>query len=148
MQRRSMAPTAMVPEFTRSTADGTKAVATAWKRRGQEDKRHIMDPRPPLILVGLALSGIVQLEAPTTADAIPAMSRQTGEPCSTCHDVIPRLNHTGQQFRANGFRLPAPNGQDLSRDETPIPRSNQLGIDAKPDPPDGSLQDHRERGDR
>lgn len=104
-----------------------------------------MDPRGCLILMGLALSGIVQLEAPRTADAIPAMSRQTGEPCSTCHDVIPRLNHTGQHFRANGFRLPDLKERDLGRDEKLVPRSTELGIDTKPESPNRSPEDLSQR---
>jgi hypothetical protein len=101
-----------------------------------------MYPRVRMTLIGLALSGIAQMGIPLTAGAIPAMSRQTGEPCSTCHDVLPKLNHTGQQFRANGFKLPDLNERDLGQDEKSVPRSTELGIDTKPESPDSSLEDH------
>ena len=104
-----------------------------------------MSPRMSMILLGLTLSGIVPMGVPRTAGAIPAMSRQTGEPCSTCHDVIPKLNHTGQKFRANGFRFPDLNERDTGRNETPRPRSTELGIDTKPAPPDRALEDLHER---
>lgn len=99
----------------------------------------------PMILMALTLSGIVQLGVPRTAGAIPAMSRQTGEPCSTCHDVLPKLNHTGQKFRANGFRFPDFNEQGTDWDEKPRPRATEQGIDTKPAPRDRALEDLRER---
>lgn len=116
-----------------------------WSAR-QEGKRYAMYPRMCMTLIGLALFGIVQIGDSRTAGAIPAMSRQTGEPCSTCHDVIPKLNHTGQKFRTNGFRFPDLNERDTGRDETQRPRSNELGIDEKPELPDRSPQDLRQRG--
>ena len=82
-----------------------------------------------MILVGLALSGVVQVVVPKTAVAIPAWSRQTGEPCSTCHDVIPKLNHTGQNFRANGFRFPDRTERDTAQDVPKAPRSDESKID-------------------
>lgn len=78
-----------------------------------------------IILIGLSLYGLVQMVAPKTAEGTLSRSRQTGEPCSTCHDVIPKLNHTGLQFRANGFRLPNLTDQNTSLDETPRPRTQQ-----------------------
>ena len=104
-----------------------------------------MSPRMSMILLGLTLSGIAQMGIPLTAGAIPAMSRQTGEPCSTCHDVIPKLNPTGQKFRANGFRLPDLNERDTGRKEKSRPRSTERWIDTKPAPPDRALEDRRER---
>ena len=98
---------------------------------GQSDKRRVMDLRPYMILVGLLLSGIVHMGGPYPADAIPAMSRKTGEPCSTCHDVIPKLNHVGQQFRENGLRFPHLTERQTSREKRcmPPPTSSELGID-------------------
>ena len=43
--------------------------------------------------------------APAAARAVPAFARKTGIACSGCHEVWPRLNDFGQQFRDNGFRL-------------------------------------------
>ena len=58
------------------------------------------------IMLTVAVSGVWAVVAPKKAEAIPAFSRQTGKPCSICHDVIPKLNQTGQDFRTNGFRFP------------------------------------------
>ncbi|HWE24608.1 MAG TPA: hypothetical protein VG496_11790, partial [Myxococcales bacterium] len=39
------------------------------------------------------------------AQAVPAFARKTGLACSSCHEVWPRLNDFGVQFRDNGYRL-------------------------------------------
>ena len=39
------------------------------------------------------------------ANAIPAFGRKTGLSCSACHEVWPRLNDFGQNFRDRGYRL-------------------------------------------
>ena len=39
------------------------------------------------------------------ASAVPAFARKTGLSCTACHEVWPRLNDFGQQFRDNGYRL-------------------------------------------
>ena len=63
--------------------------------------------------IGLALAGavaglltffVVALFSPV-ADAIPAFARKTGLACSACHEVWPRLNDFGQNFRDRGYRL-------------------------------------------
>src|SRR5215510_7003429 len=36
--------------------------------------------------------------------AMPLFARRFGVPCSTCHTSPPRLNETGYQFRAAGYR--------------------------------------------
>ena len=52
------------------------------------------------------------------ATAIPAFGRKTGMACSACHEVWPRLNDFGQNFRDRGYRLKrdrdAPVAQDPS----------------------------------
>lgn len=100
-----------------------------------------MYARAVMLFMWVALSGFVQATAPRTAIAIPAMSRQTGEPCSTCHDVIPKLNHTGQHFRANGFRLPDLKGRDLGWNEKSVPRSTERKSEAKPEPAERSIDE-------
>jgi hypothetical protein len=40
------------------------------------------------------------------ASAMPNFARKLNVPCGTCHTTIPRLNETGYQFRAAGYRLP------------------------------------------
>lgn len=44
-----------------------------------------------------------------TANANPKYASDTGKSCADCHDAakIPALNSFGQQFKANGYKLPA-----------------------------------------
>jgi len=42
---------------------------------------------------------------------MPFFARKLGVPCSTCHTSPPRLNETGYQFRAAGYRMPAEIGK-------------------------------------
>ena len=107
-----------------------------------------MNQPTSVVIAGLALFTVGQAMSVRSALAIPAWSRQTGEPCSTCHDVIPKLNHTGQEFRVNGFRLPDLNKRDVGRDETPKPGSTENGLDMKPEPSDRSFENLRGRGAR
>jgi hypothetical protein len=53
----------------------------------------------------------------TTRNAlgIPMFARRYGVPCSTCHTSPPRLNETGYQFRAAGFRMPEEIGKISDR---------------------------------
>jgi hypothetical protein len=43
--------------------------------------------------------------------AMPMFARRLGVSCSTCHTSPPRLNETGYQFRAAGYRMPAEIGK-------------------------------------
>jgi thiol-disulfide isomerase/thioredoxin len=79
------------------------------------------------VVVGTVLSGLLAIASPKTAEAVPAFSRQTGEPCSTCHDVIPKLNQLGQNFRINGFRFSERNEQKAAPDPKPAPHSPDMG---------------------
>lgn len=106
-----------------------------------------MDARAVILFVGVVLSGFVLVAAPRTAIAIPAMSRQTGEPCSTCHDVIPKLNPTGQKFRANGLRFPGHTERDTTLNVTPVPRSEEKKIDAPSSPAESGLETVPEKRD-
>lgn len=55
----------------------------------------------------MAVSGLF-----VNAGAIPNFARKYSLPCSGCHTVVPRLNETGFQFRAAGFRMPDEIGKD------------------------------------
>src|SRR5262245_64865000 len=46
-----------------------------------------------------------------TVFAMPLFGRRLGVPCSTCHTSPPRLNETGYNFRAAGYRMPAEIGK-------------------------------------
>ena len=57
--------------------------------------------------------------------AIPAWSRKYRTSCSTCHVAFPKLNYFGKAFRNNGYRFPA--GQDSeATKEAPV----SLGADS------------------
>ena len=59
-----------------------------------------------LLIVGAAVSN-----GRRTVFAMPLFARRLGVPCSTCHTSPPRLNETGYQFRAAGYRMPAEIGK-------------------------------------
>ena len=46
--------------------------------------------------------------AASLADAFPYFARRYDVGCSTCHSVVPKLNETGETFRARGYRLDRP----------------------------------------
>jgi len=60
-----------------------------------------------LLFVGAAVCG-----GRRQVFAMPFFARRLGVPCSTCHTSPPRLNETGYQFRAAGYRMPAEIGKD------------------------------------
>jgi hypothetical protein len=71
-----------------------------------------------ILLTGLSL--IVQ-----ETNAIPSFARKYKTSCSTCHYAFPKLNAFGKAFKNNGYRYPA--GQDLEMTkEEPV----SLGADA------------------
>ncbi|MBI4209072.1 MAG: hypothetical protein HY538_05125 [Deltaproteobacteria bacterium] len=43
---------------------------------------------------------------PREASAVSQFSRKYGEPCSTCHNIFPRLNYYGERFLRNGYQSP------------------------------------------
>ena len=58
------------------------------------------------IVVYAALAVIALQIADKGTSALPMFARRYGVGCSTCHTSAPRLNETGYQFRAAGFRMP------------------------------------------
>src|SRR5262245_37437787 len=64
-----------------------------------------------LFTFSLLIAGVVVCGAPRPVFAMPIFARKLGVPCSTCHTSPPRLNETGYQFRAAGYRMPAEIGK-------------------------------------
>lgn len=60
---------------------------------------------PPLFALALALTAVAGL-LPRPAQAIPTFARQYEMSCAACHAAVPKLNGFGEDFAANGFRLP------------------------------------------
>lgn len=55
----------------------------------------------PLLSNGPAFA----LPTPSAARALPAFARKYGMPCSSCHEVWPKLSPFGQQFKDNGYQM-------------------------------------------
>src|SRR5262245_17143142 len=60
-----------------------------------------------LLIIGAAAYG----SGGRAVFAMPMFARRLGVPCSTCHTSPPRLNETGYQFRAAGYRMPTEIGK-------------------------------------
>lgn len=92
------------------------------------------------VLLSVAVSGVLAIVAPKTAEAIPAFSRQTEKSCSTCHNAIPKLNQVGQNFRTNGFRFPEDKEWQDVQDLKHVPLSAKLEVAGELNKADGSAQ--------
>src|SRR5499426_3406469 len=64
-----------------------------------------------LFTLSLLIAGVAVCAGGRTVFAMPFFARKLGVPCSTCHTSPPRLNETGYQFRAAGYRMPAEIGK-------------------------------------
>src|SRR6266511_1590139 len=64
-----------------------------------------------LFTLSLLVAGVAVCAGGRTVFAMPMFARKLGVPCSTCHTSPPRLNETGYQFRAAGYRMPAEIGK-------------------------------------
>ena len=99
--------------------------------RGRTWVSHVATSVMGTVILSVAVSGLLAVVVPKKAEAIPAFSRQTGEPCSTCHSVVPRLNQIGQNFRANGFRFPEDKERKALQDLKLLPHSAEIEVEAE-----------------
>lgn len=83
------------------------------------------------VLLSVAITGVLAIVVPKTAEAIPAFSRQTEKSCSTCHSAFPKLNQTGQNFRTNGFRFPEDKEWKEVQDLKHVPLSAEVEVEAE-----------------
>ena len=58
------------------------------------------------VLAGAAMLIVATLWLARPSQAIPYFARKYDTGCSTCHTTVPKLNQTGLDFRASGYRLP------------------------------------------
>lgn len=58
-----------------------------------------------------------------SAHAVPLFARKTGMACSSCHEVWPRLNDFGQNFRDRGYRLKRDRDAPVEQDPSYFPLS-------------------------
>jgi hypothetical protein len=56
-------------------------------------------------ILGLVLVGVLALPRP--AAAVPSYTRQTGQPCTSCHMNFPELTPFGRAFKLGGYTLSA-----------------------------------------
>src|SRR5712692_2841046 len=92
------------------------------------DKQSIGSPYLPRFLAAAAAFGA--LSAPLGAEAIPVFAHRYGFSCQVCHSTVPQLNSFGQQFEANGFRLPS----TPPRGTIPLAVKVNLAYSSDPDP--------------
>ncbi len=80
-----------------------------------------------LSLSGLGVLLFLLAIFPVKSGAMPFFARQTGRDCVYCHSVYPKLNETGLNFRANGYRI---EGQELKevKDWASIPASMEITV--------------------
>src|SRR5258706_15811179 len=62
-------------------------------------------PRPVRSLLYFVVVLGIFLFSCTEASAFPAFARKYGLPCSSCHEVWPKLSPFGQQFKDNGYQM-------------------------------------------
>ena len=62
----------------------------------------------PTYRLSAFLACAVVLCAASSSEAFPYFARRYGVGCSTYHSVVPKLNETGETFRARGYRLERP----------------------------------------
>ena len=81
--------------------------------------------------IGLVVAGILAgsfvffslgLFSPV-ATAVPLFARKTGLSCAACHEVWPRLNDFGQNFRDRGYRLKRGRDAPVEQDSSYFPLS-------------------------
>ena len=84
-----------------------------------------------VIVAGVSLAALAFHAEKKEAKAIPMFARRYGVPCSTCHTSAPRLNETGYQFRAAGFRMPSEIGKSPGA-EHPFKATNHIGFRLQP----------------
>ena len=63
-------------------------------------------------MVGLLLV-LCYVSTEPAAQALPIFARRYQTACSTCHEIIPKLNPFGVAFRNNGYRMPGSDDQLL-----------------------------------
>lgn len=83
-----------------------------------------------VIAAGVALTAITFQSENRDAEALPMFARRLGVSCATCHTSPPRLNETGYQFRAAGFRMPNEIGQ--SSEDQKFKPTDYIGFRLQP----------------
>ena len=72
-----------------------------------------------LICLGMVMT-LVILVGIQSVDAIPHFARRYKTSCTTCHTLIPKLNHFGLAFRANGYRIPVNDAKFIKQEDVSL----------------------------
>ncbi|MFI5256966.1 MAG: cytochrome C [Gemmatimonadales bacterium] len=85
---------------------GAVPLASANATKGSASRAH---PAGDFVIEGVAANRMMMsnalMNAIAAARAVPAFSRQTGMPCSSCHNQFPQLTPFGRLFKLNGYTL-------------------------------------------
>ncbi len=68
-------------------------------------------------LLAVLMTSVVLLLSVNTAQAIPAFARKYKTSCTTCHYAFPKLNAFGKAFKNNGYRYPAGQDPEMTKEE-------------------------------
>lgn len=101
------------------------------------------DRRRLRLLFAWLLPSLALLVLPTSAWAIPAFARQTGQPCAACHvgGFGPQLTPFGRQFKLLGYTLQGGNGPDMPLSAMLV-ESFTHTLKAQPSPPASNFSDN------
>lgn len=77
----------------------------------------------------MGLAGALLAGSIVQSNAMPMFARKYNMPCETCHAPVPKLNKTGYNFRAAGYRMPG----DIGKAETEYNWTNYVAARATTD---------------
>lgn len=80
-----------------------------------QKKGKVMNIRYPFSAV--VLGATLLLLTANTVSAVPTFARKYKTSCSTCHYAFPKLNAFGKVFKNNGYRYPAGQDQEMTKEE-------------------------------
>lgn len=105
-----------------------------------------MKLRWPTSWLWVFLAEILMLASPSTAFAVPAFARQTGQNCNACHVSFPELTPYGRWFKATGYTIgkqtiPLAMMAEISRTSTKNNTDPATGFTVTPENNDVVLQD-------
>jgi hypothetical protein len=105
----------------------------------------VMSAATGLTVIGLSLI------RPQPVQAIPALARKYGLPCSACHEAWPKLNNFGITFRDNGYQLGNERDSPIYQNNSYFPmtlrmtpnwhleKTNRVAVDSVPGDPTSAL---------
>jgi hypothetical protein len=99
---------AAMPKDKRKTVDLRPLVTGHASNPSAERRRPFLETQSLLVFGAVGLAGAVTLGLAvfsSPAKAVSSFTRQTGQPCATCHTAFPELTPTGRRFKLNGYTI-------------------------------------------